>query len=462
MKTVQLKIVLGIFILPISCIIAAHASNHIILKTDSSPGIVPIEEINKIKEVNLNKNPGCGEETPRADVLRTEGLPYYFTFEVIGEESGKGLVPMHTNIDGTSYTQGVVPFYGKPDPLGSGDAVCRILRPENGLFGGYEDLKFQPFDEPIDFSEYHQWTLEVLIPEEQDFSGQLSPQVELILHDSDENFWERWTVISKTISTSDFGTWVKLDFDGTYARAANTGQLLPQQTGYNQITLRFGGSNHMEKGIFYVKDLVPMKGNLSAETSRAQALKDSGLPYYFTFESGNPTSGVKLSPRISNPGGGIYGQGVEMTYGVPDPAGSSEMVTKYVRPENGSFGGYEDFKFQHWPEKIDFSNYHKFKIDIYIPSSNDFSGALEPQIELILHDNNENFWERWTVISHQINASDFDQWVTVELDGSNARAAGTGVLLSSQTTYDSFTIRMGGSNHKEKGVFYIKDLVPVR
>ena len=111
---------------------------------------------------------------------------------------------------------------------------------------------------PIDFSVYHQWTMEVFIPTGQDFSGSLAPQVDLVLLDYDASFWERWTVISKTVDETDFGTWVTLEFDGTDVVGGN-GVTMQNQTTYTNVALVFGGSGHGESGTFYAKDLIPVE-----------------------------------------------------------------------------------------------------------------------------------------------------------------------------------------------------------
>nr|WP_299344160.1 hypothetical protein [Allomuricauda sp.] len=180
-------------------------------------------------------------------------------------------------------------------------------------------------------------------------------------------------------------------------------------------------------------------------------------PFFYTFETGDANSGLNLLPRPTNE------QGVVPTYRVSDPAGSTDAVTRILRPENGPFGGFEDFKFQPQPEIIDFSVYNKFTLDVYIPSTNDFSGNLEPLVELILHDNVDgNFFQRWTIVAVTIDPSDFDSWVTVEFDGTMAISAADGTtLLPDNNTYDNYTLRFGGFGHVEQGEFFIRDFVPV-
>ncbi|UOY08319.1 hypothetical protein L0P88_07125 [Muricauda sp. SCSIO 64092] len=390
--------------------------------------------------------------TPRADELQNTTSPYFFTFEANDAASGRNLLPLPQDAQGVTFNLGAA------DPAGGDGLVGQILRPENGPFGGFEDFKFQPQPGPIDFSSFNKFTMEVYIPSSNDFSGNLEPLVEVILHDNiDGNFFQRWTILPLTVEESDFDSWVTLRFDGTNAVSANDGTLLSDNATYDNITLRFGGSGHTEAGEFFVRDLQTVTSFIAEGTPRADALSGSGLPFFYTFETGDADSGLHLLPRPTEQ------QGVVPTYRVSDPAGSTDAVTRILRPENGPFGGFEDFKFQPQPETIDFSVYHKFRLDVYIPSTNDFSGNLEPLVELILHDNVDgNFFQRWTIIAVTIDPSDFDSWVTVEFDGTTALSAADGTtLLPDNDTYDNYTLRLGGFGHVEQGEFYIRDFVPI-
>ncbi len=380
--------------------------------------------------------------TPRFDALQGLGLPYFHTFEAA--ESGNGLAVADNNT--------VTLEFSVSDPAGSNDIVGKYTRPEGDVAGGFSDFKFASFDAPIDFSEFNKFTLEVYLPSSNAYDSSLVPLVEIIFFDSSNpDFFNTWTVIEASVSEDDFDKWVKLNFDGSAS--------LPGPVDYDAVAIRMGGSNHQIPATFFVRDLIPAKVLTQAGTPRADALSTTGIPYYFTFEASDATSGMNLEPRTTNADGTPYSQGVDVNYGVADPAGSINGVTRMYRPENGPFGGFEDFKFQPQSGTIDFSEYHKFKIDVYIPSSNNFNGALTPTVDVILHDDNNEFFNRWTVITQTVTEADFDTWVTLEFDGTNAAAAGSGTLLPANTTYTVFTLRVGGFGHPEAGEFFVKDFV---
>ncbi|GAA4278093.1 hypothetical protein [Aquimarina mytili] len=390
-------------------------------------------------------NNACPEATPRFDALINAGLPYFHTFEL--EDSSLNL--------GLPAENSVTLDFGIADPAGSGEIVGRYSRPEGNVADGFSDFKFETFSSTIDFSSYNKFTLEVFMPSSNDYDTSLVPMVEIILLDStNPMFWETWTVLNAEVDPADFDSWVRVDFNGGDALAATTI--------YNTIAIRIGGSNHQKSATFYLKDFLPTTSLVLPGTPRADALASSGLPRYFTFEAGDASSGLNLEPRTTNADGSPYSQGVNIAYGVADPAGTNDGVARIIRPENGPFGGFEDLKFQPQDAVIDFSEYNKFKIDVFIPSTNDFSGSLTPTVELILHDDNPEFFNRWTVISQTVANLDFDSWVTLEFDGSSAAAAGSGTLLPANTTYTVFTLRVGGSGHGESGEFFVKDFVPFK
>ncbi len=383
----------------------------------------------------------CPEATPRFDALVGSGLPYFHTFELEGSSSNLELPADNS----------VTLDFGIADPAGSGEIVGRYTRSEGNVADGFSDFKFAAFSSTIDFSAYNKFTLDVFMPSTNAYDANLVPLVEIILLDStNPAFWETWTVLNMVVDPADFDSWVTIGLNG--------GDALAAATIYDTIAIRIGGSNHQIPATFYVRDFLPTTSLVLPGTPRADAFASSGLPRYFTFEAGDATSGMNLEPRTTNADGSPYGQGVDITYGAADPAGSNAGVARVYRPDDGRFGGFEDFKFQPQTETIDFSEYFKFKVDVFIPSGQDFSGALTPTVELILHDDNANFFERWTIISQTV--TEFDTWVTLEFDGTAAAAAGSGTLLPDNSTYTVFTLRFGGSGHTVAGEFYVKDFVP--
>lgn len=369
----------------------------------------------------------CPEATPRADALVNSDLPFYHTFET--EESFRGLAA----IEGNSVTVD----YAFADPAGGDGIVTRYNRPEGLVADGFSDFKFEKFDQKIDFSEFNKFQLDVFIPSNTPFDGPFTPTAEIIFFDSSNpEFWTTWTVLSVTIEEGQFDSWVTARFNG--------GEGLANATIYDQIAIRIGGSNHQNPATFYMRDFLPARSFVQEGTPRFDALAQSDLPMFHTFES--PTSGVMLQGDPSNP--------VTMLYGESDPAGTTDGVGKYVRPEGAVADGFSDFKFSPFDEKIDFSTYHKFALDVYVPSDQSYEGNFRPLAEVLFIDSsNPEFWTTWTVLENEITPEDFDKWITITFDGGdNLAAAGI---------YNQIAIRIGGFNHQTGATFYVKDFRPL-
>ena len=369
----------------------------------------------------------CPEETPRADALAASDLPYYHTFET--EDSHRNLTEIEAN--------SVTVDYAFADPAGSEDIVTRYNRPEGLVADGFSDFKFEKFDTPIDFSEYNKFELGVYIPSGTAFDGPFTPTAEIILFDSgNPEFWTTWTVLNYTIDEADFDSWVTARFDG--------GDALASATIYDQIAIRIGGSNHQNAATFYMKDFVPTKSFVAEGTPRYDAMIGLGLPYFHTFEA------MDSGHNLVDPGN----NSATIDYGQSDPAGTTDGVGKYNRPEGPVSDGFSDFKFMIFDETIDFSTYHKFSMEVYIPSNQTYEGNFLPLAEVIILDStNPEFWNTWTVMSYQVPEEDFDQWVTVTFDG--------GDNLQNSTIYDQIAIRIGGFGHQTAGTFYVKDFRPI-
>ncbi|MEM7105785.1 MAG: hypothetical protein AAF502_21785 [Bacteroidota bacterium] len=368
----------------------------------------------------------CPEDTPRFDELVGTGLPFFHTFET--EDSHENLPAIEDN--------SVTVDYAFQDPAGTEEIVTRYNRPEGLVADGFSDFKFEKFSTPIDFSTYHKFELEVYIPSSNNFEGPFTPTAELIFFDSSNpEFWTTWTILTFTVAEADFDSWVTARFDG--------GPGLAGASIYDQIAVRIGGSNHQTAATFYMRDFIPVTSFVVDGTPRADALAALGLPFFHTFEAIN--SGYNLMEIENN--------SAPITYGVGDPAISTDGVGRYDRPAGLVSDGFSDYKFVKFDEPIDFSVYHKFNLDVFVPSGYDFSDPFLPLAEIILFDStNPQFWTTWTVLSYSLDEADFDRWVTATFDG------GTG--LAEATIYDQIAIRIGGSNHQNAATFYVKDFVP--
>jgi PKD repeat protein len=144
--------------------------------------------------------------------------------------------------------------------------------------------------------------------------------------------------------------------------------------------------------------------------------------------------------------------------GVDDPADpSGAKVGEFTRVTTEQ---YQEAKLQISPNPrdINFSNFSTVSIDVYLPSSNDYSGALSKIVVLGLADQSktEQWWTNITQYETD-GATPEDQWVTLTYD-LNAPTSGTGGSPLDRNDYDMFFINIGSGGHTNGGTFYIRNL----
>ena len=129
---------------------------------------------------------------------------------------------------------------------------------------------------------------------------------------------------------------------------------------------------------------------------------------------------------------------------VADPVDANNHVADYNR--SGAF---------QWTNaqtildhRLDLSQRNVFKLRVYFPSTNDYSGSLTPTVAVKLQNSLKggDAWQTQTEIKDTI--SQFDQWVTVEFDFS---------AIADSVNYDQIVVQLGGEGHNEAAQFYFDD-----
>ena len=136
---------------------------------------------------------------------------------------------------------------------------------------------------------------------------------------------------------------------------------------------------------------------------------------------------------------------VTITAGVTDPAGGGTAVGEYVR----GTAQYADLKFQ-LAYDCQFDNFSTVSVDVYFPSSNDYSGGLSDQVDIFIADQTEdggNFWQSWELYQNT-DAKALDQWVTITFDISSCKL---------RNDLDLIGLKIGGENHNVDGTFYVRN-----
>jgi hypothetical protein len=166
-----------------------------------------------------------------------------------------------------------------------------------------------------------------------------------------------------------------------------------------------------------------------------------------------PDSYVLLDTAAVYPGTGLAGNGVNFTIGVADPDGGTTPVGQYDR-----FGQYQELQFQ-MNYDIQFDNFTTVTLDVFVPSTNDYTGDLTKAISIIIGEASQT--EQWWTqhIQYDVNPDDviFDQWQTWTFQLDAPTSGPGGYTPFDRNDLDFFAITIGGGGHTAPGTFYIRN-----
>jgi len=225
--------------------------------------------------------------------------------------------------------------------------------------------------------------------------------------------------VERLLSITSANQWVQLDFDFT-GEASDT---------YDKIVIFFDFAT-FNANTFYFDDV---EG-----------------PNYFTFVP-KPLEASDVQDNFEDDGWGtidawfFQDPNMDTLQTTTDPEDSGNTVADYNRS-----GGFEwanaQFVLDH---RMDLSVRNEFEIDVYLPSSNDYSGPLTPTAAIKLQNSllGGNAWTTQTEV--KITVDTFDEWVTLVFDFS---------AIADSVNYDQVVIQMGGEGHWVPGQFYFDNL----
>lgn len=132
-----------------------------------------------------------------------------------------------------------------------------------------------------------------------------------------------------------------------------------------------------------------------------------------------------------------------------------ESCTSFVRDETED-DRWSNFLMRTDASEIDFSSGTTVKVDVYFPSSNDYSGDLTQKVWIRFIDESRlggNFWQEYI----QLESADVptDTWTTLTFDFATSISDGA----AAGNSPDGVMIEFGGSNHLVGGTFYAKNWI---
>jgi len=221
---------------------------------------------------------------------------------------------------------------------------------------------------------------------------------------------------------------------------------ITQETGYDMMTVTF---DYGEGGLWTIVFASYSDPSLEPDVVEEEPPFGEDLPdltpdeMYNTFETA--TSLVLLDTTSAN--------NMTLNIGVADPAGGATNVGEYIR-----WGTYQELQFM-MEYDIQFDNFTTMSVDIYMPSSNDYTGSLTKDIALIIAENSQTE-EWWTGhIQYDATAEVLDEWVTYTFELDSPTSGPGGYTPYERTDLDFFAISLGGAGHEDQGTFYVRNFV---
>lgn len=259
------------------------------------------------------------------------------------------------------------------------------------------------------------------------------------------------------LSLSGMGAWIglpKLTTNGETripVSATNAKVSIEEFTGYDVLKVEF-----IYDGTYW-----PIYYASYSDASLEPALVTEAVPFGVDLPDASPTSLSHsfMEAGTSNIDTILSGSFIE--FGIEDPADATATCGMFIR----TAAQFQELQIQTTPEKndINFENMTSVSIDVYLPSTNDYSGGLNQTVIIGLADrsNTEQWWT-----DHQQFESDpalpNDEWVTVTFDLSTPSFVANdanGATPFDRNDYDMIFLNIGGSDHTDEGTFYVRNLI---
>ncbi len=226
---------------------------------------------------------------------------------------------------------------------------------------------------------------------------------------------------------------------------------ITQETGYDLMTVTF---DYGDGGLWTIVYASYSDPSLEPDVVLEEDPYGEDLPdltpdeMWNTFET--PDSYVVLDTARAN-GAASAANGMDLTIGVADPAGGGTNVGEYFR-----YGTYQELQF-FMDYDIQFDNFTTVSLDVYMPSSNDYSGTLTKDIAIVIGEHSETE-EWWTGhIQYDAVGDVLDEWVTYTFQLDAPTSGPGGYTPFTNDKLDFFAISLGGGGHDAQGTFYIRN-----
>ncbi len=229
---------------------------------------------------------------------------------------------------------------------------------------------------------------------------------------------------------------------------------ITQETGYDLMTVSF---DYGEGGYWKIVYASYSNPSLEPEVVTDQEPYGEDLPNLTPDEMFNtfaaPDDFVLLDTAGVYPGNGPAANAMDFYIGVDDPAGGATPVGQYDR-----IGPWQELQFQ-MEYDIQFDNFTTVTLEVYVPSTNDFSGDLTKSISIIIGEASQT--EQWWTghIQYDVNPDEvvLDEWQTWTFQLDAPTSGPGGYTPYERDDLDFFAISIGGGGHTAPGTFFIRN-----
>ena len=159
---------------------------------------------------------------------------------------------------------------------------------------------------------------------------------------------------------------------------------------------------------------------------------------------------------------GVIGGGSTITVGVDDPLDATAAKVAQFDRTDAQFQEAKLRAINAENDSLDFipSNLTTISLDVFLPGTNDYSGALSRKVLVGFADESQT--EQWWTDIYQYESADdlaLDQWITLTFDVATPNNREDSPADRTGTELDMVYINIGGSDHNNTGTFYIRNFV---
>ena len=258
------------------------------------------------------------------------------------------------------------------------------------------------------------------------------------------------------------GAWI-----GIPKLATNGEVLVPQNSVTTKVTVtRETGYDVMLVEFIYAGTYWPIRYASYSDPSLEPELVTDAVPPPPFGEDLPDISPTELSRSFASVGDAVLldtiPSGSSIAYGADNPDGSGELVGQFDRVATD----FQELQMQTAPEKndINFENLSTISLDIYLPSSNDYSTTLTKNVVIGFGDTSqtEQWWTglvQYEAVANDLGLSE-DAWHTITFDLNSPSFSSTpGQTPFERNDLDMVYIGFGGSGHPVPGTFYVRNFV---